>query len=153
MIKTQGVILKSNNFNEVDRILTIYSKELGKILISAKGTKKLESKLRYSVESITYVQLILVQGKNFLILKDAVIKDQFLNIKKDLEKIEITKKLVEIIDQAFPEQEKDENVWRLILKTFKDLDKKDINIKGFEKELVELLGYDPKQMQNIEDIY
>ena len=147
MIKTQGIILKEADLNEVDRLLTIYTKELGKIRVSAKGVKKLESKLRYSIEPMSLVQLILVEGKNYLILKDSVIINQFLEIKKDLNKFKKVKEIVEIIDEAIVGEEKDEDIWKLILQSFKDL-----NINDFKKKLISLLGYDPKEM-NIEDIY
>lgn len=158
MIKTEGIILKEADLNEVDRLLTIYTKELGKVKVSAKGVKKLESKLRYSIESISYVQLILVEGKNFLILKDAIIKNQFLKIKKDLEKIKITKEIAEFIDEAIIGEEKDEDVWKLILTTFKDLNSNDSTytkalVDKFKKNLIKFLGYDPKQMKDLEDIY
>jgi len=156
MIKTQGIILKEADLNEVDRLLTIYTKELGKVNVSAKGAKRLESKLRYSIEPVSYVQLVLVEGKNFLILKDAVIKNQFLKIKKDLEKIKIVKQMTEFIDEAIVGEEKDEDIWKLILTTLKNL-----NVGGpilyiekdFKKTFIRLLGYDPKQMKDLEDIY
>jgi DNA repair protein RecO (recombination protein O) len=156
MIKTEAIILKYSDTNEADRILTIYSKERGKINVSAKGVKKLESKLRYSIEPISYVQMILVEGKNFLILKDAVLIEQFLNIKKDLEKIKIAKKLTDFIDEAMAGEEKDEDVWFLILKTFKTLNvggSASNIIENFQKNLIKLLGYDPEQMKNLRDIY
>ena len=157
MIKTQAIILKSTDSNEIDRFLTVYSKKLGKVLINAKGVKKLESKLRYSIEPISYVQMILVEGKNFLILKDAVLLDQFLKIKKDLQKIKIAKKLAEMIDEAMAGEEKDEDVWFLILKTIQAIDRNRISgnlvLKTFQKNLIKLLGYDPEQMKNLRDIY
>jgi len=156
MIKTEGIILKSNHFNEVDRILTIYTKELGKIKVSAKGIKRLESKLRYSIEPISYVQLILVEGKNFLILKNAIIKNQFLDIKKDLEKLKIAKEIIKIIDEAIIGEEKDEDIWKLILNTLKFLNVEGPTlhiVRDFQSNLIKLLGYDPEEMKNIEDIY
>jgi len=154
MIKTEAIILKSADSNEVDKLLTIYSEKLGKINISAKGVKKVESKLRYSIEAISYVQMILVEGKNFLILKDAIIIDQFLNIKKDLEKIKIARELADLIDEAIVGEEKDEDIWKFLLKSFKDLDSsKEFNIKSFQKNLIKLLGYDPEEMKNLKDLY
>jgi len=157
MIKTEVIILKSADSNEVDRLLTVYSKGLGKINIFAKGVKKLESKLRYSVEPISYVQMILVEGKNFLILKDAVIKDQFLKIKKSLEKIKIAQKIAELIDEAIIGQEKDEDVWKLILITFKSMDEDKLSTKSavfdFQKNLIGLMGYNPEAVRDLEDIY
>jgi len=155
MIKTQGIILKKADLNEVDQLLYVYTKELGKVNISAKGTKKIESKLRYSIEPISLVQFILVQGKNSLILKDAAIKNQFLNIKKDLEKIKIIKKIINIIDEAIIGQEKDEDIWELILLTFKSINNHKIDLKtvisDFQKNLIQLLGYSTET--KLEDIY
>ena len=157
MIKTEAIILKTADANEVDRLLVIYSEKLGKINISAKGVKKLESKLRYSIEPISWVQMILVEGKNVLILKDAVIKDQFLKIKKDLEKIKIARKLADLIDEAIAGQERDDDIWHLILMTFKGLNENKIFPKSvltdFQKNLIKLLGYDPEAMKNLKDIY
>lgn len=157
MIKTEAIILKTSNSNETGRVLTVYSEKLGKINIQAKGVKKVESKLRGHIEPISYVQMILVEGKNFLILKDAVLIDQFLNIKKDLEKIKISKELIKMIDEAIVGQEKDENIWKLILETFKLLDNSDFTyinlVNKFQKEFIALLGYDPEEVKGIENIY
>ena len=157
MIKTEAIILKSADANEVDRLLTVYSKNLGKINISAKGVKKIESKLRYSIESISYTQMILVEGKNNLILKDALIKDQFLKIKNDLGKLKIARKLADLINEAIAGQEEDSNIWHLILFTFKNLNENKIFLKSaildFQKNLIRLLGYDPEAIKNLKDIY
>jgi DNA repair protein RecO (recombination protein O) len=157
MIKTEAIILKSADSNEVDRLLTVYSEKLGKVNVSAKGVKKLESKLRYSVEPITHVRMILVEGKNFLILKDSVILNQFLETKKNLEKMKISRKLAELVDEAVVGEEKDESIWRLVSFTFKSIDKNGASLKSviadFEKNLIKLLGYDPEEMRNLNQIY
>lgn len=157
MIKTEAIILKSADSNEVDRLLTVYSQNLGKIKISAKGVKKTESKLRYSIEPISRVQFILVEGKNFLILKDAIIVDQLLKIKKDPDKIKIAKNLAELIDEAIVGEEKDEEIWKLIVLTFKCIDRDKLFFKSvipdFQRNLIKLLGYDPEEMRNLNDLY
>ena len=157
MIKTEGIILKSVGSNEVDRLLTVYSEKLGKINVQAKGVKKVESKLRGHIEPISYSQLILVEGKNFLILKDAVLIDQFLDIKKDLKKIKIAKELMKMIDEAIIGEEKDEDIWKLILHTLKSIENDKINLKSlifdFQHHLIKLLGYDPEEIKNIKNIY
>lgn len=156
MIKTEAIILKKADLFPPDQLLCIYTKELGKVNILAKGVKKLESKLRYSIEPISYVQLILVEGKNFLILKDAILKNQFLKIKKDLEKIKIAKEIADLIDEAIVGEEKDENIWKLILTTYEALNvgSRTSHIKqDFQKNLIKLLGYDPEHIKDLGDIY
>ncbi len=156
MIRTEGIILKEADLNEVDRLLTVYTKELGKVNVSAKGVKKLESKLRYSIEPISYVQLILVEGKNFLILKDAVLIDEFLKTKKDLKKIKVVREIAEIIDEAIIGEERDEGIWNLILTSFKELNvgyQVSYIKQDFQKSLIKLLGYDPEKVKDLKDIY
>ena len=156
MIKTEAIVLKSVDAGEVDRLLTIYSKELGKVRILAKGVKKIESKLRYSIEPFSYVQLILIEGRSFYILKDAVLIDQFLGVKRDLKKLVVAQKIREIIDQAIVGQEKDEDVWDLILRTFKKINQELIElsiVKEFFKNLIVFLGYDPQEVKQLRDLY
>jgi len=157
MIKTEAIILKSADSSEVDRLLTVFCEKLGKISISAKGVKKLRSKLRYSVEPISYVRMILVEGKNFLILKDAIIIDQFLKTKRTLDKLKIAQKLAELIDEAIVGEEKDEDVWKLIALTFKSINDDKVLLKSaisdFSKNLIKLLGYDPEEIKNLNDLY
>lgn len=159
MIKTEAIILKSADQNETGRLLTVYSEKLGKINVQAKGVKRVESKLRPHIEAISYTQFILVEGKNSLILKDAILIDQFLNIKKDLEKIKIAKQIANLIDEAMVGQERDEDAWFLILKTIQAIDRNNVsvNLAGivveFEKKLIGLLGYDSEHMREIENLY
>jgi DNA repair protein RecO (recombination protein O) len=158
MIKTEAIILKVADLNETGRILTIFSEKLGKVSVRAIGVKKLDSKLRYSIESISYCQIILVEGKNFLILKDAVLLDQFLGIKESLIKLRTSKELADFIDEAVVGQEKDEDIWDLILLTFKTIDKADcVYVKTlpklFKNSIIALLGYNPDEMKELRDIY
>lgn len=148
MHKTEAIILKSADLGEVDRLLTIYSKEFGKIRVIARGAKKLESKLRYHLEPFSYSQLILIEGKNFKIIKDAVLIDQFLSIHKDLKKTKIIYKIINLIDELIVGEEKDEEIWELILEVFKKP-----NFKYFRENLLKLLGYNPRQVKDLSDIY
>ena len=39
-LPTKGVVLRYTNFNEADRMLTLFSPELGKISVLARGCRK-----------------------------------------------------------------------------------------------------------------
>lgn len=156
MTKTEAIVLKTADLGEADRLLTIHTKEFGKIQVIARGVKKLESKLRYHLEPLSYIFLILINGKNLKIVKDAALKDQFLSTRKDLEKIKIAYKIVDLVDELIVGEEKDEDIWNLILKTFKNLNAEDriLNVvENFQDNLLKLLGYDPKFVKNLRDIY
>lgn len=159
MIKTKAIILKSADLGETDRLLTIYSYEFGKIQVAARGTKKLESKLRCHLEPFGYSELILIEGKNFRIVKDAVLINQFLLMRKGLGKIKIAYKIMNIVDELIVGEEKDEDVWNLIFETLKKLNVGDVGdaishiVKKFQDDLLRLLGYDPRHIKDLGEIY
>ncbi len=156
MVKTKAIILKTADLGEADRLLTIYSKEFGKIRVIARGVKKVSSKLRYHLEPLSYSQFILVEGKQNKIVKDSILMNQFLSIKKDLNKVKTAYKIVDLIDQLIVGEEKDDNIWELILQVFKIISKKEENpqiVEEFRNSLLKLLGYDPKHVKNLNDIY
>ncbi len=156
MIKTEAIILDSADIGETDRLLTAYTQQLGKIRILAKGVKKLQSKLRSYVEPLSYTYLILVEGKKSLILKDATLLDQFLSMRKDLKKMNHAWEIKDIIDQLIVGEEQDEDIWKLILIAFDNLDVKQLEpklIPNFRNNLLNLLGYDPAEVKNLADIY
>ncbi len=156
MTKTEAIVLKTADLGETDRLLIIYSKEFGKIRVAARGIKKPESKSRYHLELLSYSQLILVEGKNFKIIKNAVLMDQFLSMRKDLEKMKIAFKIVDLIDELIVGEEKDENIWNLFLKTLKELNvgnQVSSIVQDFQDNLLKLLGYDPKHVKNLADVY
>ena len=156
MIKTEAIILRTADLGEVDRFLTIYTKEFGKIQVAARGVKKVESKLRYHLEPFSYSHLILIQGKSFRIVKDAILKDQFLPMRKDLERIKIVYKIVDLVDELIVGEEKDEDIWNLLLKVFEELNvgsRTSHIVTEFQDSLLRLLGYDPEHIKDLADIY
>ncbi len=156
MTKTEAIILRTVDLGEVDRFLTIYTKEFGKIQVVARGVKKIESKLRYHLEPFSYNHLILIQGKNFRIVKDAVLINQFLPMREDLERIKIVYKIIDLVDELIVGEERDEDIWNLFLKVFEELNvggSASHIVQNFQDNLLRLLGYDPKHIKDLSDIY
>ncbi len=71
---TEAIVLKRINYGETDRILTLFTKDLGKISAIAKGVRKQGSRLAGHLEPGSIVQVELAQGKNLYILTGARIK-------------------------------------------------------------------------------
>ena len=52
--KTEGIVIKRRNFNEADRIITVFSKRNGKINIKASGVRKITSRRSPHLELLNY---------------------------------------------------------------------------------------------------
>lgn len=74
---TEGFILKSINFGEANRYFFILTKEFGLLKVTAQGIRYLKSKLRYSLEDFSYVQISVVRGRELWRLTSAEKKYSF----------------------------------------------------------------------------
>lgn len=140
----QGIILKRKNVGEADRLLTVFTREHGKIKIKAKGVRKIPSKRASHIEPLTIASLTIYKGSGTPILTEATSIESFPSVKTDLKKIGIGYHICELIDGLCPENQENNAVFSLIEKIFHQLSlEKEIGalVHAFEVELLSLLGY------------
>jgi len=61
--KTQAIILNSYSFKEADKQLSLLTEDFGLIRTIAQGTRKIESKLRPSIQDYSVSEVALVKGR------------------------------------------------------------------------------------------
>ncbi len=79
---TEGIILKSVNIGEANKLYFILTKDLGLIRATAQGVRLLKSKLRYGLMDYSVGHFALVRGKELWRLTSAL-KEQDLAKSKD----------------------------------------------------------------------
>ncbi|MEJ0001609.1 MAG: DNA repair protein RecO [bacterium] len=62
---TEGLILSSRNSGESGKYYHFFTRDLGLLIASAQGVRKMSSKLRYILQDFSYVKIDFVQGKDF----------------------------------------------------------------------------------------
>lgn len=149
--RTQGLVLKKRDLGEADRIFTIFTKNFGKLEILAKAIRKIKSKLRGGMEIFYLSDIEFIQGKTHKTLTDAILIENFKNLKKDLLKLKIAYKIAEISEQLIKGEEKDEKIWQLFSETFQTLNNAPLSIVKcqllyyyFLWSLLSILGYQPQ---------
>jgi len=60
---THGFILSSRNMGEANKMLAIYTREMGLVWAAARGVRLHKSKLRFTLQDFSYVNVDLVRGK------------------------------------------------------------------------------------------
>jgi len=144
LYKTEGIIIKKQNLNDLDRLLTVYSKDFGKLLIKAKSVRKNQAKLKGHLELFLYSHLMIAPGKGFDIVTGAETIESFSGLHKNLPSLAGAYYLSELTDKLIAGPEKDEHIWNLLLNSFEELNQgKDIKniVNDFEGKLLEYLGY------------
>lgn len=150
--KTEGIILRRFNANEWDRLMVVYTKEFGKVLVRAKSLRKKEAKMKSQLELFNYVHLILAKGKNMDTISGVVLLNGFPSIRKNLESLAAAFYIGELLDKLIVGPEKDERIWQLVLKAFNFLEENHRSadvikklISRFEYNLLALLGHRPEK--------
>ena len=151
--RTQGVFLKKNDRGEADQLFTIYTKDFGKLGILGKAIRKIKSKLRGGAELFYLSEIEFIQGKIHKTLTDAILIENFSNIRKDLKKLKIAYQIVEVLDNLVAKEEKDEKAWQLLkealeklnsLKKMPTVHTQEIIYYYFFWNLISILGYQPE---------
>ena len=86
-IKTKAIIIKTKDFNEADKIATIFTLEFGKVLAKFNGVKRAKAKLKPLVQPFTFVDLECFKRGDFYTVKTGAVLDSFSKIMKDYSKI------------------------------------------------------------------
>lgn len=148
--RTEGFALKKKNWFEADQVLTIYTKDFGKLNILGRAIRKIKSKLRAGTEFFCALEIEFIQGRIGKTLTNAVSVKKFKDIRGDLKKMEVANQINTIVDSLVKGQEKDIEIWILINQIFEELNKAGPENKNYKTELfyyyffwnfVALLGY------------
>lgn len=149
--RSHGFILKKENLGESDQLFTIYTKDFGKLKVLGKAIRKIKSKLRGETDIFYLSEIEFIQGKAYKTLTDTILIEKFKNLRKDLKRLRIINKISEVFDELVRGQEKDENLWELILETFEKLNVSSLPTISclliyyyFFWNLISILGYRPE---------
>lgn len=145
--KTEGIIIKRRNSGEIDRRLTLFTENLGKIQVRAVGVRKIVSRRSPHVELLNLSMFTLYQGRKYPIVTEAHTISNFSSIKEDLTKVGFAYHICELIDGLCPDNQENRAVYMLLKRTLEQLaNSSDIAmiIHSFEINLLTLLGFWPK---------
>ena len=143
---SECIVIKNINYQDADRIYTLYSREKGKISATAKGVRKISSRRNGVLDTLNYVNVSISESTNgFKYINEVVHKESFSALK---DKLDYSKKgyyVLELIHRLIEDEEPNEEIFDLIVKTLKLLNEakmpKEIVLSFFELRLLKLLGY------------
>jgi DNA repair protein RecO (recombination protein O) len=111
----EGIIIKRTNVGEADKIITIFSRELGKVSLKAAGIRKLQSKRAGALELFNHVRIAAVRGRgNLDVLTEVDIQNTFSSWKHHLGRVNVAYQLVEVIDKLTPENQPHPQVFEIL---------------------------------------
>jgi DNA repair protein RecO (recombination protein O) len=145
--RTEAVVLRHNDWGEADRLLWLYSRELGKVKAVAKGVRKMRSRKAGHLEPFTRAILLLARGRDLLIVTQADTVEAYLAMREDLLSLGYAAYVVELLDRFTYEEDGNQALYRLLTDTLARLNKgldSTLVVRYYEIRLLDLLGFRPQ---------
>lgn len=141
--KVNGIVLRSRDYKEADQLITIYTREQGKITVQARGSKKTTSRLRSGILLFSQTSLELTAGKLFPIVTGANTVTAFPELRRDFTRMSYASYAAELLDQVIAESQPEESLFVLILRTLHLLEHSNpwLAVRYLELYLLEQQGY------------
>ena len=145
--RTPAIVLKRHDYGEADRILTFYTRDLGKVSAIAKAVRRIASRKSGHIELFTHSDVMLADGRNLYVLTQAQTVEPFLALREDLIRTTYAYHIAELIDRLIQDGEASPTVFELLRSSLDGLCRAEdpsLVVRWFEVRLLGLLGYRPQ---------
>ncbi len=149
IVKTEAIILRTMKYNETSKIVTLYSKEFGKISCIAKGVRSAKNKFGSSMEPLTHSFVVFYkkEHRDLHLISQCDAMKTFKNIGKDLDLLTIGFAIAEFFYRIAHNEEKNELLFNLLIDTLTALDAEPktpmIHLHALRLRTAILFGYSP----------
>jgi DNA repair protein RecO (recombination protein O) len=99
LVQTSAIVIKSIEWRETSKIISLFTRELGRIDVIAKGARSKKSSIRGNIESINMIEAIIYYSSNreLQILGNVTLQKSFPSIRSDLEKTSCALSMLELV--------------------------------------------------------
>src|SRR3984893_11111568 len=159
LYRTPAVILKRMDLGEADRIVTFYSRDVGKIRAVARGVRRTTSRSAGHLEPFTLSDVMFAVGREADVISQADTLEAFRAIREDLVLTTYAYYLAEMVDLLTEDRMENRAVFDVLVDGLRDLESAVASADGlraydnpearlvlivFHLRLLEALGYRPE---------
>lgn len=147
-IRVEAVVLRHTDFGEADRILSLYTRQLGKTRALVKGARKVTSRKAGHLEPFTHVKLELAKGRDLLLVTQADTVEAYLSLGEDLLLTSQASYVIELLDRfTYDDGTESSTIFRLLTDTLGRLAARSdpwLATRYYEMRLLDYLGFRPQ---------
>ena len=149
IIRTEAIVLRTMAYRETSQIVTLFTREKGKLAVLAKGARLMKSRFGSSLQPMSYTQVVFYHRptRGLQTLSESAHVQPFHHISNDLEKISVGLRIVELVYALMQEEDQNPQVFNLLLEVLGRLDATDAHAANllpyFQLRLGTALGFAP----------
>ncbi len=146
--RVEAIVLRHSEWGEADRLLTLYSRERGKLRAIAKGARRIKSRKAGHLEPFTRVTLQLAKGRDLAIITQAETVEAYIGLRDDLVRTATASTALEMLDRfTYEDESNNVNIYHLLTETLQRISTLQdpwVAARYFEVQVLDFLGYRPQ---------
>jgi len=145
-VTTPAVILRVGDYSETSRLVTAFSRDLGKVRLLAKGAKRGKSPFAGLVEPLSHVELVLIPGRSGLhTLKECAALGGASGLRGDLGRLSAALFALALVDETQVDEDPQPEVYELLVRVLGQLEataNAGALLFAYQLRLIALSGYE-----------
>ncbi len=148
IVKTEAVVLNKIDYGDTSIIVSLFTKEFGRLSAILKGGRSPKSKAGTTLDPPNFLRVILYNKstRDVQLISGAEIIEHYPVVKSDLDRLKFAFAIIELVKKLTPEHEANERLFRGLIRILNLLDSSDeqpqIIFGRFFVFLLEVLGYE-----------
>jgi DNA repair protein RecO (recombination protein O) len=145
--RSEAIVLQSRKFRESSRIVTLYTREHGKIGVVARGATRAKSPMAAALQPMSYItaMMFVKGGRELQNLTGAESVERFIGISRSLERMTCGLSIIEIVNAVVHEEDRNDQLFDAMLDSLRALNAPECNesavLLWFMVQLSSALGY------------
>lgn len=147
-LTAEAIVLRHIDYGEADRIVTLFTRERGKLRAIVKGARKIASRKAGHLEPFTRLKIQLATGRDLYIVTQAETIDAYTILREDLTRTSYAAYVIELLDRFIQEEEAaSPSLFNLLAETLSRLASDAdtwLPVRYYEMRLLDFLGFRPQ---------
>lgn len=145
--KVEGIVIRTTDYGESNKIVTLFTRENGKVAMMARGAKKPKSRLVAVSQLFVYGVFLMQKSSGLGTLQQGEIIDSFRDIREDLLLTAYCSYVVELTDRLTENHERNPYLFELLYQTLNYMNEgadPEILTRIYEVKMLQVAGISPQ---------
>ena len=118
IIKTEAMVLTKMDYGDTSKIVSLYTKDFGKISAIIKGGRSSKSKMGMMVDPLNHIQVVFYKKdtRELQIISSADLINFYSAIKEDLDKLKYSQAILELLKNLTVEHEVNDRLFKGVIR-------------------------------------
>lgn len=95
-LKTEALVLRETAYQDADKLLTLLTREGGRLTARARGVRSRSSRLKGACQLLAYGEFTLMERSGYYTVTEAELREPFHGLRTDLEKLSLASYLAQL---------------------------------------------------------